>query len=45
MKRFSGTSARISCAKSIAKTQTDVTLAAYRYSTTGNSRPSQLIEI
>ncbi|WP_330732927.1 fimbria/pilus outer membrane usher protein [Burkholderia territorii] len=35
VKRFSGTSARISYAKSIAKTQTDVTLAAYRYSTSG----------
>ncbi|MGU7816553.1 fimbria/pilus outer membrane usher protein [Burkholderia sp. AW49-1] len=35
VKRFSGTSARISYAKSITKTQTDVTVAAYRYSTSG----------
>ncbi|KML46882.1 fimbrial protein [Burkholderia cepacia] len=35
MKRFSGTSARLSYAKSITQTQTDVALAAYRYSTSG----------
>ncbi len=35
VRRFSGTSARISYAKSIARTQTDVTVAAYRYSTSG----------
>ena len=35
MKRFSGTSARVSYAKSITQTQTDIALAAYRYSTSG----------
>ena len=35
MKRYNGTSARVSYAKSITQTQTDVTLAAYRYSTSG----------
>ncbi|WP_063552086.1 fimbria/pilus outer membrane usher protein [Burkholderia territorii] len=35
MRHYSGTSARISYAKSVPQTQTDVTIAAYRYSTSG----------
>ncbi|HDR9511646.1 fimbrial protein [Burkholderia cepacia] len=35
VKRFTGTSARVSYSKSITQTQTDVTIAAYRYSTSG----------
>ncbi|MGU7785168.1 fimbria/pilus outer membrane usher protein [Burkholderia sp. PU8-34] len=35
VKRFNGTSARLSYAKSIVQTQTDVSLATYRYSTSG----------
>ncbi len=35
VERFTGTSARISYSKSISQTQTDVTVAAYRYSTSG----------
>ncbi len=35
VKRFNGTSARVSYSKSITQTQTDVTIAAYRYSTSG----------
>ncbi|KVP61081.1 fimbria/pilus outer membrane usher protein [Burkholderia ubonensis] len=35
VRRFNGTSARVSYSKSIPQTQTDVTIAAYRYSTSG----------
>ncbi|MFP3505733.1 fimbria/pilus outer membrane usher protein [Burkholderia sp. SIMBA_062] len=35
VRRFNGTSARVSYSKSITQTQTDVTIAAYRYSTSG----------
>ena len=35
VRRFNGTSARVSYSKSITQTRTDVTIAAYRYSTSG----------
>ncbi|WP_321783907.1 fimbria/pilus outer membrane usher protein [Burkholderia pyrrocinia] len=35
MKRFNGSSVRVSYSKSIARTNTDIAIAAYRYSTSG----------